>query len=89
MMKLAAARARELAERYEHTRPDGTRVSQTYRWGEIINRRADTPTIAVDSWLASAKGDREMILSGRYSAMGAGFYRAEDGTGYWVQFFSR
>lgn len=74
-MELAKMRAPELEERYDHTRPDGTRMSQTYRCGEIINRRASTPQIAVESWLDSP-AHREIILAERYHSAGSPAGRA-------------
>ena len=35
-MELARMRAPELEEQYSHIRPDGSRMSRTYRCGEII-----------------------------------------------------
>ena len=52
-MELAKMRVPELEEQYGHIRPDGTRMSQTYRCAEIINRRASTPQLAAESWLDS------------------------------------
>lgn len=87
MMELAAVRAKELAEKWSHERLDGTRISLEYHFAEIISSRA-TPEMAVNGWMASAKGHREVILTGEYRSIGAGCYQADDGSVYWVQLFS-
>ena len=48
-MELAKMRGPELEEQYGHIRPDGTRMSQTYRCAEIIIRRVSTPQLAAES----------------------------------------
>lgn len=85
-MELAKMRVPELEERYDHTRPDGSRMSQTYRCGEIINRRASTPKIAVESWLDSP-AHREMILAERYHSAGIACWKGADGVTYWCMLF--
>lgn len=85
-MELARMRAPELEEQYSHIRPDGSRMSRTYRCGEIINRRASTPQIAVDSWLDSA-AHREIILDERYNSAGIACWKGADGVTYWCMIF--
>ena len=85
-MELAKMRVPELEERYGHTRPDGTRMSQTYRCGEIINRRASTPQIAVESWLDSP-AHREIILAERYHSAGVACWKGADGVTYGCMLF--
>ena len=85
-MELARMRAPELEEQYGHIRPDGSRMSRTYRCGEIINRRASTPQIAVDSWLDSA-AHREIILDERYNSAGIACWKGADGVVYWCMLF--
>lgn len=85
-MELARMRAPELEEQYSHIRPDGSRMSRTYRCGEIINRRASTPQIAVDSWLDSA-AHREIILDERYNSAGIACWKGADGVTYWCMLF--
>lgn len=51
MMDLAAMRAEELEDKYDHVRPNGSKMSTDYKYAEIINRRANTAAIAVSSWL--------------------------------------
>ena len=87
-MELARMRVPELEEQYDHIRPDGSRMSQTYRCGEIINRRASTPQIAVDSWLDST-AHREMILDERYHSAGIACHQGTDGVTYWCMLFRK
>lgn len=88
MMERAELRAEELEERYDHVRPDGTRMSVTYKCAEIINRRADTAAIAVSSWMDSS-GHKDIILKEKYSYAGIGSYQGADGTVYWCMLFSK
>lgn len=87
-MELARQRVPELEELYSHTRPDGSRISRTYAYGEIINRRASTPEIAVSSWLDSP-GHRDMILAERYHSAGIACWQGSDGITYWCMLFCR
>lgn len=88
MMDLAAMRAEELAEKYDHVRPNGTRMSVEYKYAEINNRRANTAKIAVSSWMDSS-GHKDIILTDRYSSAGIGCYQGDDGTVYWCMLFSK
>jgi len=87
-MELAEMRVQELEESYSHVRPDGSRMSRTYYTGEIINRRANTPQIAVESWLDST-GHRDMILAQRYHSAGIACWQGSDGVTYWCMLFNR
>lgn len=78
MMELAMIRAEEASTLYSHTRPDGTKVSRTYYYAEIINCGARTPEAAVESWMES-QGHRYIILTGRYRFGGFGAYQDENG----------
>lgn len=88
MMDLAAMRAVELAEKYDHERPNGTRMSIEYKYAEIINRRANTAEIAVSSWMGSP-AHKDIILKDRYNYAGIGCYQGDDGTVYWCMLFSK
>lgn len=88
MMELAMIRAEEASELYSHTRPDGTRVSRTYYYAEIINCGARTPEAAVESWMES-QGHRDIILTGRYSFGGFGAYQDENGKIFCCGLYSR
>lgn len=85
-MSLAKMRVPELEELYDHTRPDGSRMSRAYRCGEIINRRASTPQTAVESWMDSP-AHREMILAERYHSAGIACWKGVDGVTYWCILF--
>ncbi len=87
-MTLAQLRVPELEIKYDHTRPDGSRLSQTHHCGEIINRRASIPKVAVESWLGSP-GHREMILAERYRIAGIACHKGTDGITYWCMLFCR
>ena len=88
MMDLAAMRSEELVEKYDHVRPNGTRMSTEYRYAEIINRRANTASIAVSSWMGSS-GHKDIILTEKYNYAGIGCYKGDDGTVYWCMLFSK
>lgn len=87
-MELARQRVPELEGLYSHTRPDGSRISRTYAYGEIINRRTSTPEIAVSSWLDSPE-HRDMILAERYHSAGIACWQGSDGITYWCMLFCR
>lgn len=87
-MELAEMRVQELEQSYSHVRPDGSRMSRIYYTGEIINRRANTPEIAVESWLDSP-GHRDMILAERYNSAGIACWKGTDGITYWCMLFNR
>lgn len=88
MMTLAAVRAREISEKWGHERLDGTCVTDEYRYAEIITIRS-TPQEAVNAWMESTKGHKEILLKEKYNYVGAGCYQAENGKIYWVQLFSK
>ncbi len=88
MMELAAMRAVELAEKYSHERPNGSRMSIEYSYAEINNRRANTAAVAVSSWIGSAD-HKAIMLADKYSFAGIGCYMADDGTVYWCMLFSK
>jgi len=85
LMKLAQIRAEEVSVKYSHTRPDGTRISKTYGCGENVGAKKSAKK-QVTSWMNS-KGHRTNILLERYTSIGVGCYKADDGRTYWVQIF--
>ena len=87
-MALAEMRVPELEEKYSHTRPDGTRMSQEYLCGEIINENADTPEIAVSSWLDSPS-HYDIIMAERDHSAGIACYKGTNGVIYWCMLFFR
>ena len=86
--KAAKIRARELAEVFSHTRPDGSSglsISDK-AWGENIGmgQGLDADTV-MTGWMNS-QGHRENILRETFTILGVGFYE-KDGMCYWVQLF--
>ena len=86
LMELAMIRAEEVSRKYSHERPDGTRISKEYGYGENCGAKA-SPEKQVNSWMNS-DGHRTNILLERYNYIGVGCYRSGSGTVYWVQVFS-
>ena len=94
LMVAAAARARELSQRYSHTRPDGSECF-TILWhlgidygyaGENIAMGQRTPEVVMNDWMNSS-GHRANILNENYDCIGVG-YTMVDGHPYWVQLFT-
>ena len=94
LMVAAAARAKELSQRYSHTRPDGSECF-TILWhlgidygyaGENIAMGQRTPEIVMNDWMNSS-GHRANILSENFDYIGVG-YTMVDGYPYWVQLFT-
>ncbi|MDD6488563.1 MAG: CAP domain-containing protein [Clostridia bacterium] len=89
--ELADIRAKEIAEKFSHTRPDGsscfTILSNTHYMsaGENIAYGQTTPSEVMNSWINS-KGHRANILSSEFNCIGVGHYKA-NGIDYWVQIF--
>ncbi len=93
--KVAENRAKELKEKFSHTRPDGrdcftalTESGIVYSFcGENIAMGQTTPEEVMDSWMNS-DGHRANILSSDYTKMGVGYYYdKENNQHYWVQMF--
>ena len=94
LMVAAAARAKELSQRYSHTRPNGSECF-TILWhlgidygyaGENIAMGQRTPEIVMNDWMNSS-GHRANILNKNYDCIGVG-YTMVDGHPYWVQLFT-
>ena len=86
LMALAEIRAEEVSTKYSHERPDGSHVVQM-GYGENVGAKASAEK-QVTSWMGS-EGHRTNILLDRYTKIGVGCYRADNGKHYWVQIFSR
>lgn len=95
--KLSAAaqvRAREAAQSFSHTRPNGTKcftalkeAGVSYRGaGENIAYGQRTPQAVMTDWMNSS-GHRANILKASYTKIGVG-YTVINGTPYWSQFFT-
>ena len=91
--RAAQVRARELAELFSHTRPDGSRCFTVLKGigylsaGENIAEGYEDPADVMEGWMNS-ETHRNNILKEGFQAMGVGCYE-EDGTLYWVQLFAR
>ena len=87
-------RARESAQSFSHTRPDGgsfstalTEAGVSYiRSGENIAYGQTTPQQVVQAWMDSA-GHRANILDAGFTHIGVG-YAVVNGTAYWTQLFT-
>lgn len=92
----AMIRAKEIVDRFEHTRPDGTgcftvltQNNISYRFvGENIAAGQSSPASVMDSWMNS-EGHRANIMSSNYGKLGVGFVKSSTGYQYyWVQIFT-
>lgn len=92
--EIAAIRAKEIAEKFSHTRPDGTKCSSLLQENGIVNVYAGENIAAghtsaeavMNTWMNS-EGHRKNILSGNYTRIGVGVYEV-NGYTYWVQVFT-
>jgi len=89
----ANVRAKEAANRFSHTRPDGSkwrtvfdefRIQAKYR-GENLAYGQPTPEIVVHDWMASAE-HRKNILNEEFDHVAVGVYE-QSGLLYWSQLF--
>lgn len=91
LMKAAQVRARELAEKFSHERPNGDSYLTVlvdysikhYGAMENIFKAEDNPISVVAAGMEDP-GKRAIILKSEYTHMGVGYYN-----GYWVQFFAK
>ena len=91
----AAVRAKELTSSFSHTRPDGsayrTVLEQTgirYRsCGENVAYGYSTPEAVMAAWMTS-EGHRDNILNEGYTNIGVGYFKDDNGLGYWTQIFT-
>lgn len=92
--EIAAIRAKEIAEKFSHTRPDGTQCSSLLQENGIVNVYAGENIAAghisaeavMNTWMNS-EGHRRNILSKNYTRIGVGVYEV-NGYTYWVQVFT-
>lgn len=95
----AMKRAEELEKLFEHTRPDGSDCftvlkeykvpfpsARSYCAGENIAYGQRTPAEVVNAWMNSP-GHRANILKDRFSQIGVGYFRDQQGRANWVQLF--
>lgn len=89
LTEAACIRAKEIVQKFSHTRPDGSSWSSVYSgaYAENIARGYDTAYKCEAAFLSS-EGHRENILRAGYSKIGVCALRV-NGVTYWVQLFGR
>ena len=92
LMRSCDIRAKELVEKFSHTRPDGnscfTSIKTSYNAaGENIAYGQKSAQAVMTTWINS-EGHRNNILSDKYTHIGVGCYE-NDNRLYWVQLFIR
>ena len=93
----AKVRAKELATKFSHTRPNGKSCFTAYPSGlkykgENIAMGQTTAKEVTNDWQEtnckySGQGHRRNMLNKNYTKVGIACYRADNGTLYWVQCF--
>lgn len=91
----ANIRAKEIREKFSHTRPDGSKcfsamneLGISYGWaGENIALGQPSSESVMTAWMNSS-GHRANILSSSFNKIGVGHFLSESGTHHWVQLFS-
>lgn len=85
----AQIRAREIVERFSHTRPDGTRWStvSSVAYGENIAKGQRTADKVMAAWMSSS-GHRANILRANYGSIGVACVKSGN-VYYWVQLFGK
>ena len=94
VQQAALVRAKETAQSFSHTRPNGSSFSTalteacvSYRTaGENIAYGQTTPQQVMNAWMNSS-GHRANILNANYTTIGVG-YTVINGTAYWAQLFT-
>lgn len=94
MNRAASQRAAELAKKFSHTRPNGSRgltilseMGISYRTaGENIAAGQTSAQMVMSAWMGSS-GHRANILSSRFGRIGVGQV-VVNGRNYWVQLFA-
>lgn len=89
LTEAACVRAREIAESFSHTRPDGSSWStvSSKASGENIAKGHSSVDRVMAAWMSS-EGHRENILRERFGSIGVCALEI-DGVLYWVQLFGR
>lgn len=94
--KVAALRAQELVQKFDHTRPNGSdcfsAISEAgiscWTAGENIAAGQSSAKSVMDDWMNSP-GHKANILSTSFTKIGVGLYKTSSGYGYyWVQVFT-
>lgn len=94
LYEASSVRAKEIADTFSHTRPNGDSAFTVLdsmdiffmRAGENIAMGFPTPESVVTGWMNSP-GHRANILGADYTAAAVGVYLAPDGYYYWSIFF--
>lgn len=89
LSRAAEIRAKEIVQKFSHTRPDGSRwitVSKS-AYGENIARGQKTADKVMAAWLTS-QGHRANILRKSFGSIGVCAY-VSGGITYWVQIFGK
>ena len=90
LQQAAQKRAKELAEKFSHARPNGyswaSAISMRYNFkkaSELTARYYTDPQEVVDAWMSRAS-TKAKIISKRYNEIGVGVYLDEDGFLYYA-----
>lgn len=90
LQRAAQKRAKELAEKFSHARPNGyswaSAISMRYNFkkaSELTARYYTDPQEVVDAWMSRAS-TKAKIISKRYNEIGVGVYLDEDGFLYYA-----
>lgn len=85
----ARVRAKEIAQKFSHTRPDGTKWNtvSSAALGENIARGHNSAYRVMAAWMSSP-GHRENILRERFGSIGVCAVQV-NGVMHWVQLFGR
>ena len=95
LQEVAGIRAKELVQKFSHTRPDGSDCFSTYdelgvdyfSAGENIAAGYYSPEAVMNGWMNS-DGHRENILDESYTSVGLGYWFTESGyRHHWTQNF--
>ena len=95
LQQAAQKRAKELAEKFSHARPNGynwaSAISMRYNFekaSELTARYYTDPQEVVNAWMSSAS-TKAQIISKRYNEVGVGVYLDEDGYLYYAVIVAR
>ena len=85
----AQIRAKEIVQKFSHTRPDGTKWStvSSAAYGENIAKGQKTADKVMAAWMTSS-GHRANILRANYGSIGVACLQS-GGVYYWVQLFGK
>ena len=85
----AQIRAKEIVQKFSHTRPDGTKWStvSSAAYGENIAKGQKTADKVMAAWMSSS-GHRANILRANYGSIGVACVKSGN-VYYWVQLFGK